>query len=325
MSKSFIALLLLTHLFEQAILRRPTTRIGRFCKRVLGHAYWFVRRFSDPVVRVKVGDRYLYVNTSHALPQYTANFPYYDTALPRLCAFLERKRGYLTLIDVGANIGDSVSSVASKVSGTFLCIEADTKYVNPLEMNVKGIDSVTIETVLVSDVEEELSVGFVQTCGTSRLARTSSADRSRSMATTVDKLVQKHPAFARTNIIKVDTDGYDYKVIRGSSALIREANPVIYFEFSPEHLKLVAGEDPISIFDFVSKRNYSNALFYDHTGLPLMTIKTAETATISMLLNYASIKGGFYYDVLLFHDSQEADFLEFCREETQMFPVKKWF
>ncbi len=67
MFKEFIALLILTHLFEQTILSRPTTRIARFCKRVLGHAYWFVRRFSDPIVRVKVRDRYLYVNTSHAL------------------------------------------------------------------------------------------------------------------------------------------------------------------------------------------------------------------------------------------------------------------
>src|SRR5262245_11335081 len=206
------ALLILTHLFEQAVLRRPTTRIARFCKRVLGHAFWFMRRFSDPVVRVKVRDHYLYVNTSHALPIYTADFPYYDTALPRLCAFLKRKRGYLTLIDVGANVGDTVSSVASKVSGTFLCIEADTKYINLLKMNVKDIDNVTIESVLVSDVEEELPVDFVQTRGTSHLARPSSANRPYSMATTVDKLVQKHRAFSKTNVIKVDTDGYDYKV-----------------------------------------------------------------------------------------------------------------
>ena len=320
-----VTLLILTRLFEQAVLRRPATRIARFRKLVLGRAYWLLRRFSDPIVRVKVRDHYLYVNASHALPQYTADFPYYDTALPRLCAFLKRQRGYLRLIDVGANVGDSVSAVASKVTGTFLCIEADTKYINLLRMNVEDIDNVTIEPVLVSDVEEELPVDFVQTRGTSRLSRSSSANRSGSMATTVDKLVQKHPAFSKTNIIKVDTDGYDYKVIRGSEGLIREANPVIYFELSPEHLKLVAGEDPISIFGYLSERNYSHALFYDSTGLPLMNIKTTDTATISMLLNYASIKGGFYYDVLLFHDSQAADFQEFYREETQVFPVKKWF
>jgi len=320
-----VALLIFTRLFEQAILRRPATRLARFRKLVFGRAFWLLRRFSDPIVRVKVRDCYLYVNASHALPQYTAHFPYYDTALPRLCAFLKRKRGYLTLIDIGANVGDSVSSVASKVSGTFLCVEPDTKYINLLKMNVEDIDNVTIEPVLVSDVEEELPVDFVRTRGTSHLARPSSANRSHSTVTTVDKLVQKHPAFSKTNIIKVDTDGYDYKVIRGSNALIREANPVIYFELSPEHLKLVAGEDPISIFSYLSERNYSHALFYDSTGLPLMNMKTTETATISMLLNYASIKGGFYYDVLLFHDSQAADFQEFYREETQVFPVKKWF
>src|SRR5262245_39913686 len=172
-----VALLIFTRLFEQAVLRRPATRIARFRKFVLARAYWLLRRFSDPIVRVKVRDRYLYVNASHALPQYTVHFPYYDTALPRLCAFLKRKRGYLTLIDVGANVGDSVSSVASKVSGTFLCVEADAKYINLLTMNVQDIDNVTIEPVLVSDVEEELPVDFVRTRGTSHVAPTSSSNR----------------------------------------------------------------------------------------------------------------------------------------------------
>ena len=324
--KESIFLLIFTYLFERAVLSRPKTRLARLSKRILSHVYWWVRRFSDPVVRVKVRDRYLYMNSSHALPQHTAMWPYYDTALPRLCAFLQRKRGYLTLIDVGANVGDSVSFIAGTVSGSFLCVEGDRKYVDLLKLNVKGIDNVTIENVLVSDVEETLRVSLVHTQGTSHIAPTSNGDRHGATATTtVDRLVEKHPAFAKTNIIKIDTDGYDFKVIRGSDALIRKCTPVIYFELSPEHLKLVGGEDPMSIFDYVLERDYSNALFYDSTGLPLMKVKTSETGTISMLLNYASIKGGFCYDVLLFHDSQQDDFLEFCRQETQVFPPKRWF
>jgi FkbM family methyltransferase len=324
--KESISLLIFTYLFERAILSRPKTRLARLFKRILTHAYGWVRRFSDPVVRVKVRDRYLYMNSSHALPLHTAIWPYYDTALPRLCAFLHRKRGYLTLIDVGANVGDSVSFIAGKVSGSFLCVEGDRKYVDLLKMNVKGIDNVTIENVLVSDVEETLCVSLVHTQGTSHVARTSSGDRHGATATTtVDRLVEKHPGFAKTNIIKIDTDGYDFKVIRGSNALIRKCTPVIYFELSPEHLRLIGGEDPMSIFSYVLERDYSNALFYDSTGLPLMKVKTSEVGTISMLANYASIKGWFYYDVLLFHDSQEDDFLEFYRQETQLFPPKRWF
>ena len=328
--KESISLLIFTYLFERAMLSRPKTRLARLFNRILTHAYSWVRRFSDPVVRVKVRDRYLYMNSSHALPQHAAIWPYYDTALPRLCVFLRRQRGYLSLIDVGANVGDSVSFIASKVSGSFLCVEGDGKYVDLLKMNVKDIDNVTIENALVSDVEETLCVSLVHTQGTSHVARTvartSNRDRHGATATTtVDRLVEKHPAFAKTNVIKIDTDGYDFKVIRGSDALIRKCTPVIYFELSPEHLRLIGGEDPMSIFNYVLERGYSNALFYDSTGLPLMNVKTSETRTISMLLNYASIKGWFYYDVLLFHDSQEDDFVEFYRQETQLFPPKRWF
>jgi FkbM family methyltransferase len=325
-----IKLILASYLYEQVNLKRPQTRISNFYKKILQYPYRLILKYSDPVVRVRVRHIYLYMNASHDLPGLTASFPYYDTALPRICTFLKKKRGHLTLIDVGANIGDTVSLITDKVTGSFLCIEGDKKYLDLLRMNVKNnvkdIENVVIENVFVSDVDEELSVSFTYDHGTSYVAQQLTKNKDYSITTTtIDKLVEKHQTFSKADIIKIDTDGYDYKVIRGSSKLINESRPVIYFELSPEHLRIVGDEDPVSIFNYVLQMGYSKALFYDWTGLPLIKINTSETETISTLLSYASIKAGFYYDVLLFHDSQEENFHEFYQEEIKIFPVKKWF
>ena len=323
LTKSQALLALTSYLFEQTALRQPKTRIMRLHQRLLAKTYQLMRTFFDPVVRVNIRGRSLYMNSSHALPRHVAHWAHYDTALPRLCAFLNSRDGHLTLIDVGANIGDSVSLVAAITPGTFLCIEPDERYLTFLRLNVKDIGNVEIENVVVSDVEAELPIKLLHDHGTSSI---SSVDHgAHSIPTsTIDKLVEKHRAFATTNIMKIDTDGYDYKVLRGSGALIREARPALYFELSPQHLKSVGGEDPMSIFDYLFRNGYSNALFYDHIGLPLMRLKTNDTNAISMLLDYAEIRAGFYYDVLLFHDSKETDFAEFYRDEVQRFHPERF-
>ncbi|WP_254014306.1 FkbM family methyltransferase [Limnofasciculus baicalensis] len=264
------------------------------------------------------------MNTSHNLPQIKAHNPYYDTALPRICKFVKEKQGHLTLIDVGANIGDTVSLITDLVTGSFLCIEPDKKYFELLVRNTENIQNVTVENVLVSEEEESSNISLVQVRGTAYISASENGDISTDWeTTTIDKLAEKHQDFLKTNIVKIDTDGYDYKVIRGAKKLMSESNPVLFFELSPNHLTSV-GEEPISIFDYLFKMGYSQAMFYDCLGYPLAILETNKWETLSQVLHYASIKKHFYYDVLLFHDLHKKDLQEFYEEEKKLFPKIKW-
>lgn len=315
---------IISHLYKQVYLTPYSRNIGlRLYRKICRLLYRLTINFvSDPIISVKVGQKNLYMNASHKLPLIKASLPYYDTALPRLGSFLKGKQGYLNMIDVGANIGDTVSLITESLTGDFLCVEADEMYFQLLLMNTKTIQNVVCENILVSDVEGVSNLSLVQVRGTSHVSENTSGD-PETLVTTIDKLVEKHQVFSKANLIKVDTDGYDYKVLRGCKQLINESRPVVYFELSPWFLT-VAGEDPVSIFDYFFSSGYSSALFYDYSGFPLIMINTRETELIYQLLNYADIKENFYYDVLLFHDSKNKDFQEFYKKEIEVFPKYEW-
>src|SRR5579862_9809408 len=81
-------------------------------------------KFSgDPIVRVPVGDRALLMPWSHHLPLILKNNPLYETEIGRLALHLSKTDGELSMIDVGANIGDTIATLPSLSRAKFLCIE----------------------------------------------------------------------------------------------------------------------------------------------------------------------------------------------------------
>ena len=46
----------------------------------------------------------------------------------------------------------------------------------------------------------------------------------------MDTLVEQFPEFRTVTCLKVDTDGYDFEVLRGAQKLIARAQPVVLFE-----------------------------------------------------------------------------------------------
>lgn len=289
---------------------------GRLC----GYVRWLILKIHDPLVRMKVGHRTLVMNLSHELPLNMASHVYYNTALARIALFLKERYGYLTMVDVGANIGDTVSLISDAVSGRFLCIEADEKYYQHLLINTEGIDNVHNVKALCDQAEDVSRISFNRAGGSSRVSEYGVEGNLIINKVTIDSLIKELTAFREANFVKIDTDGYDYKVIRGCDRLIADNRPAFFFELAPMFLREV-GENLLSIFDYLLQRGYRTALFYDNVGFPVMALKTDETKWISQLVDYANRKGT-YFDVLIFHDSQENDFELFYNNEMKFFEKK---
>ncbi|MFH2067776.1 MAG: FkbM family methyltransferase [Pseudomonadota bacterium] len=292
--------------------------------KIFSRLYGFVRKlilaFYDPMVEMKIGNRNLAMNLSHELPLNMAAHHHYNTGLVRIAAFLHNRNGNLAMIDVGANIGDTVSLVSDAVKGDFLCIEADEKYYQHLLANTKHIDNVTCVKALCDEVadERETAISIIRNnSGSSQVSEQRVDGNSLVNKITVDSLIEKMTIFKKTDLIKVDTDGYDYKVIRGCDQLITAHQPVFFFELAPMFLKKT-GESPDSIFEYLSKKGYKNVLFYDHVGLPVLYLDTGNKNLICQLIEYADRKDT-YFDVLIMHDSREDDFRLFLESEMRFF------
>jgi FkbM family methyltransferase len=280
-----------------------------------------ILKFYDPVVKIQIQQKVLYMNLSHQLPLHMAANPCYDTALPRICVFLKETLGYLNLIDVGANIGDTTSLVSQKVRGNFLCIEADENYFSLLQKNIKAIqnsEKLVCVRVLCGESSGDSHISFVRSKGSGHVCSEPTInDKIRVRQSSIDDLIEEHTDFQQCNIMKVDTDGYDYRVIRGSDTLLKKAHPALFFELSPEYL-FNAGETPMSIFDYLSERGYGAAVWYDNFGIPIAKVNFSDREYMSQLINYATNKRS-YFDLLTFHDSMRAHLDLFHTKEMKLF------
>ena len=137
--------------------RGRTSRFQRIQKRVFNPIWRILVALrileSDPVVQVQIGKKHLLMNSSHRL-QSLLQRPFYDTALPRLAKFICQKRGNLVMIDVGANIGDTVSLVSDSVAGEFLCVEPNLAFYRFLKHNTRTIPRVTCVNALISTTSD---------------------------------------------------------------------------------------------------------------------------------------------------------------------------
>lgn len=289
-------------------------------KKLLQKAKRLAVAVHDPVVTMQLGEREIYIPLSHNLPNLLSEEPNYDRAVPRLCCFLSEECGYLCVIDVGANVGDTVNMIDQLVrGGAYLCIEPSRRFFELLKRNTNQIATIKLENCALGDLYSSGYSHLNESGGTARLM---SGENNSDHTLTLDELLRdRHREFVHANLLKVDTDGYDFKVLRGARHLLRQAKPVLFFELSPDHLMHVGKENPMAIFDDLKDLSYSHLLFYDNEGFPVAPVRVAMDEVISGLIKYVHRRAFSYLDVLAFHADQESLFKKFLRCEWETIPV----
>ena len=257
---------------------------------------WLVRR-GDPLVRMRVGARDLEMPLSHELPVYRAMLPLYDRELPRIARLLHEVEPQFVMIDVGANIGDTAALVTDAVANAaLLCVEGSDRYFEVLRNNVRrlGINAECVQAYCGDDGAATAVVGAErQGTGRLRAARGATPLPTR----TLDDIVAERPQFRRPTLLKIDTDGYDAKVLRGAVRLLRAAEPVLFFEFAADYLR-DAGDDPSTIIPALAALGYTHARLYTNDGVALGTFGTSDPALIDAAEGAAASGRADYLDVL---------------------------
>lgn len=99
---------------------------------------------------------------------------------------------------------------------------------------------------------------------TSNLAKSSLAQENvegsetlKVVCTTADRLVALH-SLERVDVVKIDTEGADFKVLVGMHATLRRCRPKIIVELVPQLLKSFAAT-PSDVFQYLEQLGYSVA------------------------------------------------------------------
>jgi len=270
-------------------------------KRVLRRVGWAVRdRWSGrPVVREVQGVR-MTLPWSHRLPDYARVVPAYGQNLVKVATALQHGDEPLTVLDVGANVGDSTLQILHATDAHVLCVEADGFFLEFLHTNVDGDVRVSVEeSLLTAGADDGVAMAPVRVGGTTRFEPGTSALTAPSVST--DELRSRYPAFEELRLAKSDTDGYDVELIPAIARTWSSSRPVLFFEY--DHvLSRAVGNDPIAVWGDLIELGYAEVVAWDNYGEVIGRFAIGDVQAEAAVLDEPSDDRAHpYWDVAVAH------------------------
>ena len=255
--------------------------------------------------RYKMGGVYINLDYTHRLPDHQKSHRFYDRFLPHFVQYLPSGS---TVVDVGANVGDTlVGMVGKKTDLEYVCIEAAPEFYNDLidtlsnlKVQIPKLKVHTINKFVgkeIDNIKLEVSEGSEG----SMHATPGGNIRSQTLTSILSDIgIDSN----NLSLIKTDVDGYDYDIINSAYDVISK-NPPLFFECFYDNEEQLNGYK--NLFPDLKSRGYEKFSFFDNFGQYICTVESIEE--INDLLNYIARQkfyGGtrsfHYYDILAFSD-----------------------
>lgn len=206
----------------------------------------------------------------------------------------------LNLIDVGASIGDTILLAYSNCPGMIqnaYCIEGEDGFFRLLQYNLREFKNVKLFHLMFSS-EQGIGKSLVR-----HHVGTASSTGEGTVATTTLDALSKMEGIGGVDILKIDVDGYDGRVLQGAVKFLRKNSADVIFEWHPM-LCRKAGNDPHAHFNVLSKLGYSTFVFFNKLGEFTNFMTGYDEASIGHLEEYCSAEGAsddWHYDVVAIH------------------------
>lgn len=260
-----------------------------FMQRTARRARWAVRDCwpGRKVVRNVQGVE-MVLPWSHRLPDYASDGSPYGQNLVRLAARLAQPGETLTVLDIGANVGDSALQILSAdaaADARILCVEGDEFYLDFLRLNVGEDLRVTVVPALLAAEESvDAQLKPVRVGGTTRFTPHSDGSGATPSSVTADELRRRHPEFDRLRLAKSDTDGYDVQLVPAIAETWADGPPVLFFEYDLR-LSRLAGHDPLAVWERLTQLGYEEVGIWDNGGNPIGRVATHRMTEVSEMID----------------------------------------
>jgi FkbM family methyltransferase len=281
------------------LLNTPNTTVGN--KIVIQSARLMekaILRFRAPVVKYKLAGTEIRIPWTHDLPSNLKGSPHYSTNVARIGRYAKEKFRDFVFIDIGANVGDTAILARQLSYYPILSIEGDQFFFSLLRENLASYDDVTLVNAFVGDSSEAKNCTLHRYLGSVRIEPNPNQG-SPIQFKTLQQILQQHPRFSRSKLLKIDTDGFDLKILRGALDFLQSVKPVLFFEYDP-HFLAMEGDDGISIFPLLQSLGYKKLIVYDNSGYYLLSAGIDDVELLQDL-HYYSHAVGRYCDICVFH------------------------
>jgi FkbM family methyltransferase len=219
-------------------------------------------------------------------------------------------------VDVGANVGDTLAVIKGKAAMPVICVEGDPVCYELLEENARQFEEVFLVKTFLSDKPGETKVEL-QKSGWNTTLTEAKTDGSgqRLQFQTLDQVVQGLNRQARVKLLKVDTEGYDLRILRGAAGILERDQPVITFELNRENVEPL-GDSVGDFFDYLVKLNYHHFILNDPVGGFICALNEQNRHVLLDLYQYSYLgRPIYYFDIWVFHRSDRGLFECFLAQE----------
>ncbi len=246
--------------------------------------------------KYRIGKYEIFIPENFGLPNFQENCRLYDRFLPVLASFLPENT---KIIDVGANIGDTLFSLINECENDILCVEASDVFFEFLKNNIKLLSNP--DSIRVKSINEFVGTGryngfFEHThLGTAKLVDDENFKISFKL---LDDLVALKN---NISLLKVDTDGFDFDVIMSANQIINESQPILFWENLIENMNQL--ESYKEFYNWLENNGYEYFCVFDNFGNIVFDSKDYKLLEklnnylISMELNL-SVRTIYYFDIV---------------------------
>ena len=251
--------------------------------------------------------------SGHMLDLYQKSFKNYDKKLPAIARLVEKKYPSMSIVDIGANIGDTAVALRDACNASLICVEGNSIFLPLLKANLSKLPGIICIVPKFIGSKSPQNLGRVVTInGTAHIEREIKYDYVESSQEnisfiTYEELLATNANLPEVRLIKTDTDGFDFKIILTSINKIAATLPIIFIEFdplfSPENERLEALYAMGELID----RGYSHYVIYDNFGNYLISFSESAHERFKDLfcfLEQSRSNGGgiIYLDVCCFSE-----------------------
>ncbi len=269
---------------------------------------------KDKIIRERIGNFDLYLYRSHQLPKILKEWPHYSSNLGRLAKHLLQKYPDMVLLDIGANIGDTVALLKSVIDLPMICVEGYEKYFTMLQKNIEQFQKVSAYQYYLGEKNQTVSSVLNENKGSMAIDGSLLAEHISMI--TLDEFVKRHLSALNVKLIKIDTDGFDLNIIAGGFEFLQNAHPVLFFEFDIDCMTLPLNK-AFKLFEALENMGYADILYFDNYGRFLLSDSIKNKHLMQQLLFYTKQKQGRfeYFDIALFHQDDKEVARRFINSE----------
>lgn len=222
----------------------------------------FLIREKD--ILYSIGKYNIWLPSSHTLPINQLRYKNYDKKLKGIISGIEKCKGKGAIIDIGANVGDTAAYLRSFTESIIYCVEGDYYFLKYLKRNAEFIPDIKIIDSFVSGNSSDLKYGIQRAGGTASLVESGAPIEDLKMISLSEIVSDVMKENDNLNLIKIDTDGFDFEILLSNKETINRFKPSLYFEYDIG-FRETGFEDSLEVISYLEKLGYK-FIIYDNYG-----------------------------------------------------------